>query len=226
MAINDISNQTPTPAPQPGGLRWPAITAIVVVTILATALLTVWLIRTFIFPSDFEPVVLSEREEQVLQAKLERLDALPSGPTAPDDMAPEPYAEDDAARTVVFSERELNAILAKDTDLADRVAIDLSDKLISAKLLVPVDPEFPLFGGRILRINTGLVFDYQNDKPIVKLKGVSLMGVPLPNAWLGGLKNVDLVAEFGTEHGFWKAFSEGVANIEVKEGELRVRLRE
>ena len=117
-------------------------------------------------------------------------------------------------------------MLAKNTEMADRVAIDLSDKLVSAKILVPLDEDFPLFGGRILRVKTGLAFDYQDGRPMVKLMGVTLMGVPLPGAWLGGLKNVDLITEFGQEPGFWKSFADGVADIEVQEGALRLRLRE
>ena len=61
---------------------------------------------------------------------------------------------------------------------------------------------------------------------MVVLKGVSVWGVPLPNAWLGGMKNIDLVQEFGTEQGFWQAFADGVEEIEVKEGKVRVRLKE
>ena len=37
---------------------------------------------------------------------------------------------------------------------------------------------------------------------------------PSPNAWLGNLKNVDLVKEFGGDEGFWKSFSDGVENIQ------------
>ena len=58
------------------------------------------------------------------------------------------------------------------------------------------------------------------------LKGVSLMGVPIPGAWLGGLKNVDLVQEFGDAQGFWKGFADGVEDIRVEEGALRIRLKE
>ena len=58
------------------------------------------------------------------------------------------------------------------------------------------------------------------------LKGVSLWGVPIPNAWLGGLKNVDLVKEFGAQRGFWQAFAAGVENIRVEEGNLSIKLKE
>ena len=33
---------------------------------------------------------------------------------------------------------------------------------------------------------------YANGRPVMVLKGVSVWGVPLPNAWLGNLKNIDL----------------------------------
>jgi len=52
------------------------------------------------------------------------------------------------------------------------------------------------------------------------------MGVPMPNAWLGGIKNIDLIKEFGTDEGFWKTFADGVDSIKVVEGSLQVRLKE
>jgi hypothetical protein len=52
------------------------------------------------------------------------------------------------------------------------------------------------------------------------------MGVPVPNAWIGGIKNIDLVREFGDQQGFWKSFSEGVDNIAVKDGHLNIKLKE
>jgi hypothetical protein len=52
------------------------------------------------------------------------------------------------------------------------------------------------------------------------------MGIPIPNAWLGGMKNIDLVKEFSVDEGFWKAFSDGVKNIRVKDGHLLIQLKE
>ena len=120
----------------------------------------------------------------------------------------------------------MNALLAKNTDLAKKLAIDLSDDLVSAKLLVPVDEDFPVFGGKILRVRTGVVFAYNKGKPVIILKGITIMGVPIPNAWLGGIKNMDLVKEFGAENGFWKTFSEGIEDIKVEEGRLKIKLKE
>ena len=89
-----------------------------------------------------------------------------------------------------------------------------------------MDEDFPLFGGQTLRARTGIEFAFRNERPVVRLKGVSIMGVPLPNAWLGGLKNIDLIEEFGNDDGFWKTFADGIAAIEVEEGRLKLKLKE
>jgi hypothetical protein len=52
------------------------------------------------------------------------------------------------------------------------------------------------------------------------------MGIPIPNAWLGGLKNIDLISEFGDRNGFWSAFADGVEDIRVEEGQLKIQLKE
>ncbi len=67
---------------------------------------------------------------------------------------------------------------------------------------------------------------YNENRPIVILKGVSVMGVPIPNAWLGGLKNIDLVEYYGAESGFWKSFADGIDNIIIMDGSLTLVLKE
>jgi hypothetical protein len=52
------------------------------------------------------------------------------------------------------------------------------------------------------------------------------MGVPIPNAWLGNLKNIDLVQEFGGNRGFWKTFADGIEYIHVENGRLLIKLKE
>jgi len=216
---------------------------LIVFAVIITAGITILIFKTYFFPSEFKPVTLNPHEEQVLTAKLEKLDTIgadvnlhgkdirkkPSKTDRFDSNAPlepEPYSEKNIKREIIFTERELNALLAKNTDLARKLAIDLSDDLVSAKLLMPVDEDFPVLGGKTLRVRTGVVFTYDKGKPVVILKGITIMGVPLPNAWLGGIKNIDLVKEFGTDKGFWKTFSDGVEDIEVKEGHLKIKLKE
>ena len=204
---------------------------------------TIFVVKIYFFPSEFKPVDLNSKEEEVLAEKLETLDSLtgtdfssrlggavPNKKLSHDDsipeIKPEPYSEEGAQREISFTEREINGLLANNTDLAKKMAIDLSDDLISAKLILPVDEDFPVIGGKTVRLKSGMVFSYSNGKPVVMLKGVTIMGIPVPNAWLGGLKNIDLVDKYSVEKGFWKAFSDGIEDIKISEGLLRVKLKE
>ncbi len=211
---------------QPRGLRGTQVALIVLATAVVTAGLTWWVLTSYLFVKEFKPVELKAREEQVLNAKLRAIGYEVPRQDAGEALEPEPYSEAGASREVSFSERELNAMLARNTDLARKLAIDLADDLVSAKLLVPLEPDFPVLGGKTLRVNAGVELAYRESRPVVILKGVSLMGVPIPNAWLGNLKNVDLVGEFGADPGFWKTFADGVDHIRVEEGRMKITLKE
>jgi hypothetical protein len=230
------TDTSPVERPSPRrGLRASHILWIVLATVLVTAAVTYWVVRTYIYARDFEPVELDAGERQTLNAKLRVLGYDPA-PASPADAAapetdeqwlrPEVYSEVGARREVSFSERELNALVANNPDLARKLALDLADNLVSARLLVPLDPDFPILGGKTLRVSTGVEMAFRDARPVVVLKGVSIMGIPIPNAWLGGLKNIDLVSEFGDQGGFWQGFAAGVEDIRVEQGRLKVRLKE
>ncbi len=237
-----MENPTPVPiAPEPAArFGWLKLLVIIVVATTVASLVAVWAVSTYFFPREFKPVTLSVKEEKVLEQKLDRFDSMqrtriaarnrPAPPPAPGQttgsLQPERYSEEGASREIVLSEKELNALLAKNTDLANKLAIDLSDDMASAKLLVPLDEDFPLLGGKTLKVSAGLELAYADGKPVVVIAGVSLWGVPIPNAWMGNLKNVDLVREFGGKGGFWSAFAAGVDEIKVDDGRLLVRLKE
>jgi hypothetical protein len=220
----------PVQPPRPVGLG-KTLLIVVLVAVFASAA-TFWVMSRYLFPTAFIPVRLSEKEQTVLSQKLERLDpaaarsGAPSGPTPGGTLEPERYSEAGARREVSLSERELNALLARNTNVAQRLAIDLSENMASAKLLVPLDPEFPILGGKTLKVTAGLELRYVGEKPVVVLTGVSVWGVPIPNAWLGGLKNVDLVGEFGGEQGFWQSFAAGIEHVQVTDGQLTIKLKE
>lgn len=209
------------------------VIAMVVGSMCLAIFATAFAIKLFLFPSPFKPVVLSPKEEQKLSRKLEMFDNMEGERVTSENeyqkgsiLKPEQYSEEGASRTIIFNERELNSIIAKNTDLADKLAIDLSLDMVSLKILIPLDPDFPMLGGKTLKVKTGAELAYREGRPVVKLKGVSIMGVPMPNAWLGGLKNIDLVREFGGDEGFWKSFADGVETISVEEGGLKIQLKE
>ena len=208
------------------------IFGIIVFASVLTALLVVVSIKMFIFPGEFKPVELSAKEERALEEKIAVIKPKIENTSttqaeqieAP--LEPQAYSEEGAIREVSFTEREVNAMLADNTEYATRLAIDFEPNLASARLRIPVDPDAPILGGKIIRASAGLELRYENAKPIVILKGVSLWGVPVPNAWLGNMKNIDLVSEFEGEEGFWKSFSEGVEHISVENEKITIKFKE
>lgn len=230
--MNDTVEPTPPARPPAAPRRFGCLHLFlaVLVAVILTSVAMFFIMKLVLFPPPFKPVQLNAHEEQVLQAKLDRLDfateAKEPAPPGSGTLEPEAYSEEGAERTIRFTEKELNALLAKNTDLADKLAIDLSRNLISAKLLIPLDEDFPILGGKTLRVKTGAEFSYANGKPVLMLRGVSVMGVALPNAWLGGLKNIDIIQEFGGDAGFWKAFADGIEALSIEDGRLSLTLKE
>jgi hypothetical protein len=222
---------------QGSGLSKLQVAGIVVGAMVLTVVATLFIIKSWLFPSPFDPVVLNKAEQQQLERKLSQFDQL-GGRSArpapgrqrevptPEDLTSEPYSEKGASREIRLSEREINGMIAENTDLASRMVVNFSNDLVSVKLLIPVDPDFPFLGGKILKVKAGAEFAFRKGRPVVILRGISVMGVPLPNAWLGGLKNIDLIQEFGSDPGFWNAFAEGVASIQVRDGNLLIVLKE
>lgn len=233
--LQELLGTKKAPEQKTSGQSWLKIFGIVVVASVVSTLVALCAVYFYLFPGPFNPVSLSASEEQVLEQKLERLDSPQRSRTLhkgqakgqkENGMLAERYAETDASREIILTERELNGLLAKNTDLASTLAINLSQDLASAKLLIPLDEELPLLGGKTLKVTAGLQLAYRDKNPVVSLRGISLWGVPIPNAWLGNIKNVDLVQEFGDQKGFWAAFADGIDEVEVSDGQLRVKLKE
>jgi len=196
-----------------GSSRWPGILGISSIILVILGLSCIVWVRHNLYAKPFHTTKLSGEEQKTLDEKLQRL-------------TPERYEEDPGKRRIRITEKELNYLIARDEEQARRIAVDLSDDTISVKMIVPLDKDFPIIGGKTLRLNCGVTIRQEGPKPVAALKGVSIGGVPIPNAWLGNLKNIDLVREFSSQGGFWKIFSEGVETVKVSEGSLLIKLRE
>jgi hypothetical protein len=98
------------------GLSGLQVTGIVAGAMVLTMVATLFIVKTWLFPSPFDPVVLSPSETQQLERKLSQFDqmggrsyrAAPGRqkevPT-PEDLKPEPYSEKGASREIRLSER-------------------------------------------------------------------------------------------------------------------------
>lgn len=218
---------------QKKGFSGMQVLGIVLTSMCIAIVVTAFVIKLYLFPASFNPVELTPKETRQLEEKLDRFEGFKNQATPKDreytkegTLIPEQYNEAGTSRDINFTERELNAMVAKNTDLAEKLAIDLAEDMVSIKLLIPLDPDFPMLGGKTLKVKGGAELAYRDGRPVIKIKGISLMGVPVPNAWLGGIKNIDLIKEFGTDEGFWKTFADGVNSISVVEGFLKIQLKE
>ena len=223
------------------GLGCLPIFGLLLLTVIITVAATIWAINSPWLNSKFKPVQLSDSEQTTLSQKL---DAIGSFEVTPQDdkplttefltesdseqqeLQPEVYSEDQTKRRIELTERELNSLLAENTDLAEQIVIDLTDNMASVKLLVDLDPVFPFIGGKTLKVSSGTELSYANNQPSVVMKGVSVWGIPIPNAWLGGIKNIDLIEQFGGTDGFWNSFAQGIEDIRVEDGKLLIQLAE
>ncbi|MBW1869443.1 MAG: arginine N-succinyltransferase [Deltaproteobacteria bacterium] len=211
------------------------VLGISIITLIVAGLIVAGWIKYNIYASQFSPTKLDEQEQNVLDTKLAKLEEsakedgfmrkrLDDEPPMP--LVPEKYSEKGARREIDFTEKELNALIANNPEVAGMVAIDLSKDLVSLKVIVPMDEDIFILGGKTLRLKMGIGLGYQDDQLFVVLKGVSMGGVPIPNAWLGNVKNKNLMEEFGGEGGFWDLFAAGVKDIRIKDGHLSINLKE
>ncbi|WP_447969053.1 arginine N-succinyltransferase [Nitrospira sp. M1] len=232
-----MDQPTTTPPTPNRGLGGFQVLGIGIILILTTILITTWWLGKSIYAAPFTPTQLTTSEQHILEAKLAQLSeehqpssnsptTRPQGSVSDGPLDPEPYNEESAKREIQLSEKELNALIAKDPETAKHVAVDLTDDLVSLKLLVPMDHDVPVLGGKTLKLHVGVVLKYVDNRPVVAIRGMSLGGVPLPQSWWGDIKNINLVEKFGADGGFWDHFAKGVEHISIQEGQFRVKLKE
>jgi len=189
-----------------------------------TAAATAWWVKRNVYASPLQPVTLSLSEQSAFDQKVQAL----SGVRSEAPLDPEAVAKKEAEekRTIKITAREINAFLEKQ-GLGEQVKIELSNGALAATALVPVDPEVPFIGGTTLRLKLGLSGSMGADqKPAFKVTDVSVGGVPLPNAWLGDMKGVNLLASNVEADPVVKQFMAGIREFEIHEGTIRVLLNE
>lgn len=231
MARTFEMQQNPLPSCRSNRKRWTLAIALIIFGVM---LATVWWVNQYVYATPFETVQLDTSEQRQLDEKLTVIQegATASGNGGEDrveetgPLRPEPYRERSGPREVHFTEREVNALLAQDPEMAKLVAIDFSEDLVSIRVLVPMDQDIPVLGGKTLRLHVGMRLGYQQGRPIVALTGISWGGIPIPSGWWGDIKNTNLVEEFAGQGGFWDQFAKGVKDIHVQEGRLRIQLSE
>lgn len=178
---------------------------------IAAATGALWVKHTF-YPSPITPVSLTVAEKAEFDHKLQALND------------PSAIPADEANRTLVINEREVNAYLAQQ-ELGETVQVKFGNGNVSAAIILTAPEDFPLFPNQKIRLRftfgTSLTPEH---KLSLKLDDLSLGGISLPNSWIGDIKGVDLVAEnVETDPGLQK-FLAGIQSLEVRDGALKLVL--
>ncbi len=186
------------------------ITACVIfgITGIAAASVAFWYHHNF-QAAPFNPVQLSPAEKQAMEKKM-------SGTVA----------VSDPAKTIVLSEREINGWL-QEQGLGDHLKVSISSGGgITASALLPVDGEVPIIGGRTVRFKIALNARLDDKHHLaLYVSDVAVGGISPPNAWLGGIKGQDILADAELDPTA-KAFVAGIKSVEFSSGEIRVLLKD
>ena len=204
------------------------------VLVAATVAITVWYLQRPI-----KPVELSSAEKAAVEKKLDRLGGTPVPaarapgastpvPRAPHAPAPEsavtmleqdrPYER--GAKVLRLTERELNGLLNLNTDLGQTVRLELGRDAINAYLVAPIPEDFPIMGGKVFRARGRFRVALTNGAAAYAiLEDVTVFGLSLPKAWLGGIKGENLLGDaVGKRNG--SPILKAVKSLRVEPGAL------
>ena len=84
----------------------------------------------------------------------------------------------------------------------------------------------PFFGGKTLRGHLRLGVTLQGQRLDLRVRDITVAGVSLPNAWLGGIKDVNLAEEYLAEDEVLKAFLAGIEALTIDRGRITMVLAE
>ena len=166
-----------------------------VVVICATVMITVWYLQRPI-----KPVVLSPPEKAVVEAKLERINKAPTDSRPPAENVisrrPPDRPYEAGSKTLRLTERELNGLLNQNTELGKTVRLELGQDAINAYVATLIPKDVPILGGKMFRARGRFHLSVTNGAaPSFILEDVTVFGLSLPKAWLGGLKGENLLAD-------------------------------
>ena len=189
--------------------------------ICATVAITVWYIQRPI-----KPVVLSAAEKAVVDTKLDHLGGTSGGgPRAPTAEGAATRLELDrpyvpGSKLLRLTERELNGLLNANTELGKTVRFEFGRDAINAYVAAPIPEDVPVLGGKMLRARGRFRVSVTNGAaPYAILEDVTIFGLSLPKAWLGGLKGENLLGDaVGKRNG--APILQGIKSLRVEPGAL------
>ena len=203
--------------------------------IILTVVITLWWIQRPI-----KPVVLSAGEKASVEEKLRPVSggngaagnsaprttqSAPSRTTKPNTDLAESRAYAAGSKIIKLTEHEINGLLNANTDLGNSVRLEFAKDAVNAYVAVPIPQDFPIGGGRMFRARGRFALSVGNSgAPYAILEDVTILGVSLPKAWLGGLKGQNLIGQaIGEPKG---SPIRGIKSLRVEPGALVLELED
>jgi len=233
-----------TPPPTPKKTRWLFYGCggflVILLMIVVTVVTTLWWIQRPI-----KPVVLSAPEKAAVEEKLahlgggnaptsssatpsenalKRVDRAGAAPSAASADIGESQRQDRSytpgSKVLKLSEREINGLLNANTDLGKSVRLEFAQDAINAYLAVRIPEDFPIGSGKMFRARGRFRLSLGNGgAPYAILEDITVFGLSLPKAWLGGLKGENLIGRAMGERNGAPVFR-GVKSLRVEPGAL------
>jgi len=125
-----------------------------------------------------------------------------------------------------ITEREINGLLNANTDLGKFVRLEFARDAIQAYVAVPIPQDFPVGGGRMFRARGRFLLSLDREGiPNATLEDVTVLGLSLPKAWLGGIKGENLLGEaVGKRNG--SPVLKGIKSLHVESGALVLQVED
>ncbi|MGC4015497.1 MAG: hypothetical protein QM755_13415 [Luteolibacter sp.] len=210
--MSDVPPLPPSaPAPAPAKKRGCLVPALISIIVVLLVVIGAW----FWINRPIKPVQLSAQEKAAVEAKLEAVQQ-PASPSRP--------TYEKGAKEIILTERELNGLLNENTQLGNTLKFELVPGAVHARYETDLDKDLPVVGGKRLKARARFFVNNDQGHPHLVLDDLTVWGVSLPNDWLGGLKGRDLLGDTlgqGRQGGL-----AGVEDIQVEDGQIRIKLKE
>lgn len=175
------------------------------------------------------PVVLSPQEVVTVEKKIRELEAgsialepaaspaLPASKASPAAGSGAP-AYVPGSKVLRLTDREINGLLNQNTDLGDKVRLEFAQDAVQAYLAIPIPEDFPVGAGTTFRMRGRFRVSIGGQgEPYAVLEDITIFGLSLPKAWLGGIKGENLLGE---ALGGGGAVLQGLKSLKVEPGAL------
>lgn len=195
--------------------------------IILTVVITIWWLGRPI-----KPVVLSAAEKQTVEEKLNQLSGTPADKSraalkSEDKAKPEPdriYIP--GSKELRLTEREINGLLNENTDLGKSVRLEFGRDAINAYVATPIPDDVPVMGGKMFKARGRFRLSVGNGgEPYAILEDVTVFGLSLPKAWLGGLKGENLLGDAVGKRNGVPVFK-GIKSLRIEPGALVIEVAE